>query len=178
MLIIRLRICRREQHFRTAAQPPRKLNASTLKGQKKQQELSQEMDENTKDWDRNNSENDTEEKWATLNTVYRTVRDQYRFNEHDEDRKKLLEARNTAGQKNLLCYTRLKRRNGQRLGVSYRSTPRRWSPTGGMKKQRNENIVAERKDMKTFFIFSKEIYGTKPRETHNHKLRVMMVKRF
>lgn len=94
MLRSRLKICRRKRHCRTGAKPPRKLNTSALKGQMKQEELTQETDENLKDWDSNNSENDIEEKWATLkDTVYRTASDvldyskrkrQGWFDEHDE----------------------------------------------------------------------------------------------
>ena len=40
----RLRLCRRKRHCRTGAKPPRKLNTSALKGRKKQEELTQEMD--------------------------------------------------------------------------------------------------------------------------------------
>ena len=58
----RLRLCRQKRHCRTGANPPRKLNTSALKGQKKQEELTQEMDENLKDWDSNNAENYIEEK--------------------------------------------------------------------------------------------------------------------
>ena len=76
MLRSRLGICRRKQHCKTGAKPPRKLNTSALKGQKKQEELTQEIDENLKDWDSNNSENAIEEKWATLkDTVYQTASD-------------------------------------------------------------------------------------------------------
>ncbi|XP_068714174.1 uncharacterized protein [Montipora foliosa] len=109
MLRSSLRICRRKQHCRTDAKPPRKLNISALKGQKKQEELTQEMDENLKDWDSNNSENAIEEKWATLkDTVCQTASDvlgyperkhQDWFDEHDEHLEKLLEARNTARSK-------------------------------------------------------------------------------
>ena len=91
MLRSRLRTCRRKRHCGTGAKPPRKLNTSALKGQMKQKELTQEMDEN---WDSNNSENDIEEKWATLkDTVYQTASDvldypkrkhQDWFDEHDE----------------------------------------------------------------------------------------------
>ena len=48
------------------AKPARTLNTSALKNQKKQEELTQEMDEKLKDWDSHNSENDIEEKWETL----------------------------------------------------------------------------------------------------------------
>lgn len=77
MLRSTLRICRRKRYCRPGAKPPRKLNTSALKGQKKQEELTQEiMDENLKNWDSNNSENDIEEKWATLkDTVYQTASD-------------------------------------------------------------------------------------------------------
>ena len=66
MLRSRVRICTLKQHCRMGAKPPRRLNTSALKGQKKQEDLTQEMDENLKDWYSNNSENNIEEKWATL----------------------------------------------------------------------------------------------------------------
>lgn len=73
MLKTRLKVCRRKQHCRTGGSPPRKLDTC---GQKKQEELTQKMDKNLKDWESNNSEKDIEEKWATLkDMVYQTVSD-------------------------------------------------------------------------------------------------------
>ena len=63
MLKTRLKVCRRNQHCRTGGKPPRKLDTCALKGQRKQKELTQ------KDWDSNNSEKDTDEKWATLKDI-------------------------------------------------------------------------------------------------------------
>ena len=110
------------------AKPARTLNTSALKNQKKQEELTQEMNEKLKDWDSHNSENDKEEKWETLkDTVYKTAGDvlhhperkhQDWFDDHDEHLGKLLEARNTARQENLQCNTRLKKKNTQRLRVT------------------------------------------------------------
>ena len=57
MLRSRVRICRRKQHCRLCAKPPWKQNTNALTGQKKQQELAQEMDKNLEDWNSNNSQN-------------------------------------------------------------------------------------------------------------------------
>ena len=130
------------------AKPPWKLDTSALKGQKKQQERTQEMDENLKVWDSNNSENNVEEKWATLkNTVYQTASDvlghperkhQDWFDEHDEHLKKLLKARNTARQENLQRSTRLKKnkyaKTQSELHTYIRETE---NQTGGMEKRKN-----------------------------------------
>ena len=155
------------------AKPPRKLNTSAPKGQKKQQELTQEMDENLKDWDSNNSENNIEEKRVTLKgKVYQTASDvlghperkhQDWFNEHDEHLRKLLEARNTARQENLQCGTRLKKKKYSKAQSELQTYTREMKAKWWDEKAEELQTAADRRDMKTVFTGLREIYGPKPR---------------
>ncbi|XP_068720611.1 uncharacterized protein [Montipora capricornis] len=161
MLRSRLRICRRKRHCRTGAKRPRKLNTGALKGQKKQEKLTQEMDEKLKDWDSNNSGNDIEEKWATLkDTVYQTASDVLGYperkhqdwrDEHDEHLKKLLEARNTARPENLQCNTRSRRKKYSNAQSELQKYTREMKSNWWDEKAQKLQIAADRKDMKTFF---------------------------
>ena len=126
-----------------------------------------------KDRDSNNSENDIEEQWATLkDTVYHTASDalgyperkhQDWFDEHDEHLKKLLEARNTARQKNLQCNTRLRREKYSKAQSELQKYTRDMKSKWWDEKAEKLQIAADRKDMKTFFTGLREIYGPKPR---------------
>ncbi|KAM9333757.1 uncharacterized protein KZ484_018739 [Pholidichthys leucotaenia] len=118
----------------------------------------------------NNSENDIEEKWATLkDTVYQTASDVLDHPErkqqdwYDEHLKKLLEARNTARQENLQCNTRSNKKEYSKAQSELQKYTREMKSNWWYEKAEELQTAADRKDIKTFFTGLIEIYSPKPR---------------